>query len=335
MKILITGGAGFVGGRLARTLLERGRLGGCAIDRLVLMDQFAPAGGLLSDPRVEARTGPLLAQCADLRGEAFDGVFHLASAVSGSAKTRAQAVDLLGLFCFQLRAILPPVLPARAWGVWDWDAGLRPLRRKRHTPRVCRKGHLWPRSNESRPHTSASAQVDETPGPTPQEKLSGLRPETACIFRKMGWLGYPMAMDTPRNLPAILYKYMPPARSTIFDNWLIRFTQPRALNDPFEMRPYIAGFSTPDEIRDIATRRWEEDTRKRYEDLLREQTGRGVPPSFEVYRARFEPRRTSDIDAALARTPQINAKIAAWIEELMNESVGVLSLCEHADSLLM
>jgi hypothetical protein len=51
-----------------------------------------------------------------------------------------------------------------------------------------------------------------------------------------------MAMDTPRELPAVLYKYMPAERNTIFDNWLIRFTQPRALNDPFEMRPHIAGY---------------------------------------------------------------------------------------------
>ena len=86
MKLLITGGAGFVGARLARTLLARGRLNGQPLDRVVLADQFAPPADLAADPRVEARTGPLLAQCAALAQDRFDGVFHLASAVSGECE---------------------------------------------------------------------------------------------------------------------------------------------------------------------------------------------------------------------------------------------------------
>lgn len=86
MKLLITGGAGFVGARLARTLLARGTLGGQAITRLVLADQAAAPADLLADARVEARTGPLLAHCEALRHEAVDGVFHLASAVSGECE---------------------------------------------------------------------------------------------------------------------------------------------------------------------------------------------------------------------------------------------------------
>jgi nucleoside-diphosphate-sugar epimerase len=86
MNLLITGGGGFVGTRLARALLARGSLAGTRIDRLVLADQIAPASDLTSDARVESRIGPLLAQCAALAGEHFDGVFHLASAVSGECE---------------------------------------------------------------------------------------------------------------------------------------------------------------------------------------------------------------------------------------------------------
>jgi len=86
MKLLITGAAGFLGARLARTLLARGTLGGRTIQGLVLTDLFAPPADLLADARVEARTGPLLAQTAALRDEPFDGVFHLASAVSGECE---------------------------------------------------------------------------------------------------------------------------------------------------------------------------------------------------------------------------------------------------------
>lgn len=86
MKLLITGGAGFVGARLARTLLARGRLDGQTLERVVLADQFAPPADLAADARVEARTGPLLALCAALAQDRFDGVFHLASAVSGECE---------------------------------------------------------------------------------------------------------------------------------------------------------------------------------------------------------------------------------------------------------
>jgi D-erythronate 2-dehydrogenase len=86
MKLLITGGGGFLGARLARTLLARGTLAGQPITRMVLTDIAPPPADLLADARVEARTGPLLAQTDALRGEPFDGVFHLASAVSGECE---------------------------------------------------------------------------------------------------------------------------------------------------------------------------------------------------------------------------------------------------------
>ena len=86
MKLMITGGGGFVGSRLARALLARGTLAGERIDRLVLTDIAPPPADLLADARVEARTGPLISNTEALREEAFDGVFHLASAVSGECE---------------------------------------------------------------------------------------------------------------------------------------------------------------------------------------------------------------------------------------------------------
>ena len=86
MKVLITGGGGFVGARLARSLLARGQLNGQTITSLVLTDQVPAPADLLADTRVQDRTGPLLDQVAALRDEPFDGVFHLASAVSGECE---------------------------------------------------------------------------------------------------------------------------------------------------------------------------------------------------------------------------------------------------------
>jgi len=86
MNLLITGGAGFVGARLARTLLARGQLAGRPIERLLIADQVPAPPDLAADPRVAVHTGSLLAQCGMLAALPLDGVFHLASAVSAECE---------------------------------------------------------------------------------------------------------------------------------------------------------------------------------------------------------------------------------------------------------
>lgn len=91
MKVLITGGAGFLGQRLARRLLQRGTLTDGAgqareIRELVLLD-VVPAADL-GDPRVRPLTGDIadprvLGQCIDRETTA---IFHLAAVVSGQAE---------------------------------------------------------------------------------------------------------------------------------------------------------------------------------------------------------------------------------------------------------
>ena len=87
MKILITGGAGFLGARLARTILSRGHLRGEPVDHLLLADLVAPPPDLLADPRVHSRAGDLLELCGELRPMRFDLCFHLASALSGACES--------------------------------------------------------------------------------------------------------------------------------------------------------------------------------------------------------------------------------------------------------
>lgn len=86
MKILITGGAGFLGTRLAQAILKRPRLMGCSASKLVLADQRQPVAGLVRDPRVQVLVGTLIDQCPVLANQQFDIVFHLAAAVSAECE---------------------------------------------------------------------------------------------------------------------------------------------------------------------------------------------------------------------------------------------------------
>jgi nucleoside-diphosphate-sugar epimerase len=93
MNILITGGAGFLGARLARALLAAGSLslrGAPArpIQQIVLADRGAAPADLLADPRIRSVQGDLLelVQRRDLPAPGTDLVFHLAAAVSAECE---------------------------------------------------------------------------------------------------------------------------------------------------------------------------------------------------------------------------------------------------------
>jgi nucleoside-diphosphate-sugar epimerase len=93
MKVVITGGTGFIGRRLAQRLLARGAIAGpdgreTVIDELVLFDVAAAQPPLPPNNRLKLVTGDIAdpATVRRLIGPSTGSVFHLAAVVSGQAE---------------------------------------------------------------------------------------------------------------------------------------------------------------------------------------------------------------------------------------------------------
>jgi nucleoside-diphosphate-sugar epimerase len=87
MRVVVTGGFGFIGTMVARELLTTGTFQGRELTELVLADRFVPRDDdALTDPRTTVVEGDLLETVATIFTERVDAVAHLAPAVSAEAE---------------------------------------------------------------------------------------------------------------------------------------------------------------------------------------------------------------------------------------------------------
>jgi hypothetical protein len=128
-----------------------------------------------------------------------------------------------------------------------------------------------------------------------------------------------------------LYKYVTPDRLDVLGNLLIRFTQPTALNDPFELRPLVSGFRPPDvAAKDLAAeleRQLPQEIAK-YQAILNPAQAALLPVLANQLKSAMVGQAIEQIDAFF---PTLKKSLF----DMLGSSLGILSLSEVPDNLLM
>ena len=149
-----------------------------------------------------------------------------------------------------------------------------------------------------------------------------------------------------------LYKYVTAERIDVLQNGLIRFSQPSALNDPWDMRPHVERLFTDDDLEEhvMAPLKPESDTQlidfvsQIAEDFAKTQgvTDKSLDEIRKVLTEandEFPGELRQLFEVAFAETSekmkQVVPQIAEIIPEAMDSAVGVLSLTEKPDHPLM
>lgn len=141
-------------------------------------------------------------------------------------------------------------------------------------------------------------------------------------------------MSNSRGASKMLYKYLVPDRIDVLQDCMVRYTQPEAFNDPFEVKPYITKLTAKEHE---AFSQFEELISKalhEYYDLQPIQVQDRIP--FPVFYKKFR----EELGRALKETfYQMEDGVTPIIRRMwpdkFSDMLGIFSLTEKPDNLLM
>ncbi|MBS4098861.1 MAG: DUF2971 domain-containing protein [Sulfuricella sp.] len=128
-----------------------------------------------------------------------------------------------------------------------------------------------------------------------------------------------------------LYKYVTADRIDILKKGCIRFSSPKALNDPFELCPHIAQVSGGGSIDGAQVQKYNNVLREHFLSPRRENSGLEFPAS--LLRSAIESPDIAERDFMLERF--LATVVQHKFQDGLNQTIGILCLSERPDSLLM
>jgi hypothetical protein len=127
-----------------------------------------------------------------------------------------------------------------------------------------------------------------------------------------------------------LYKYVTAERLDVLSNLQIRFTRPSAQNDPFEFRPLVSRFWSPQVARKQLSQLWDRKVSEALSQTNPEaQRLRAIVERFPADLASFKETRLAAVDQP------IDEEARTEIFKRLDSLGGILSLSEVPDSFYM
>ena len=133
--------------------------------------------------------------------------------------------------------------------------------------------------------------------------------------------------------PRSLFKYFSPSGTRFFGNWHVRFSQPGAMNDPFEFSPHVAGWGTAEEEEAQAGKVWEE---RMVEAYAKQRPGFRARVSQDQFLTKLRLSKAADVEQELkAIRGKAYPEMASGVTDMANAGIGVFCLTEDPANLLM
>lgn len=144
-----------------------------------------------------------------------------------------------------------------------------------------------------------------------------------------------------------LYKYVTKTRFDVLENGYIRFTQPAAFNDPFELFPYFESISPEKNIEQyIRKYEWDEAgidqmMEESWQKELKKYPGVNIPfPLIKsLMKNYFDQRKPLIMEMfqnfMTMKSPEFRELAINTIMKSINDTIGILCLSETPDNILM
>ena len=130
----------------------------------------------------------------------------------------------------------------------------------------------------------------------------------------------------------MLYKYVDPDRIDVLQNRCIRYSQPEAFNDPFEIKPYISNIASEEAVQSQTQEVLPEALRPIYSGLPAELRNTMTFEQFYAVSKRFVAQNMTHVNGIFDTFTQI---VRQQVSEHIAKVIGILSLTETPDNLLM